>query len=126
MHLAVAVLANNASVGDDGLLYVSGGGWEHYTVRPEAPIVRGVFAGVLDFGEPDQPGRLLHFTVAQEGHDAGSSASMMIRSERQLAPFALPFSLAVAAEPPLVRFDVSDENGPLWSFDLPITVESRP
>ena len=122
MQMSAVVLANRAEVGPDGLLYVQGGGWEHFDV-PELPwTLDGYVAGIVTFdaGEIGQS-RLIRFSLSQAGQDLESSGSMTIKATRKRAPFVFRFTAVVSAEGEFV-VEISDEQGPAGQVDSMIVL----
>ena len=112
MIVPTSLLSNVAAVGQDGLLYVEGGGWE-FTQCPAFPwAVTGFVAGIVELSpdEIDTP-RIVKMSVRDHNdNDLGASGTFIVHSPRKMQPFALPFSIVVHG---LGAFhvDLSDDNG---------------
>lgn len=122
MHVPSTLLANMASVGNDGLLYINGGGWEHFTVVGPGPkTVQGYLAGLFDFEGDSETQRVVQLDVVdQDGVGLGALATLMVAATSRLMPFAIGFSIVLP--PAATKFTVrlSDDAGVFSSTDCDI------
>lgn len=109
--LSALLLADQATVSQGGLLNIAGGGWEHFTPALFPATVAGTAAGIVKFESAD--GGELEFRLSivdQDGLTMDASGSIVLRSERMLAPFALPF-MFVVRQPGSFAIHLSDDEG---------------
>jgi len=103
VQVEVLMTASSATV--EARLNVQGGGWEYYTPVTMPGTVGGHVAGIatLDAAELGRTPTLNIVITDADGHDMGSSASMIISGIRRgtapgvlvRVPFAVPFTVAV-------------------------------
>jgi hypothetical protein len=127
MELSAALTANNATLDDNGLLHIQGGGWEVFQVPGFPATVGGFVAGGVEFGA-DEIGSypVLRLTVVPEGQDAGSSGSMTLSAHRHRAAFFIPFTLATP-EPNMVNARLFDEHDTqLGELSFPVRAVETP
>ena len=123
MKVEVLLVANSAKT-EKGLLYVEGGGWEHYSAPFFPFTVRGALCGILTF-EPSEIGStpiVILDINDQLGQVEGSRASITVITDRPPAtpgvptriPFWLPFS-SVVTGPTVVSATLSQDGQVLGS-----------
>lgn len=131
MQVVAAMVANRAEVAN-GLLNVSGGGWDSFTVHSLPATIPGFLCGVIEV-QPEERGQQLVVHVEaldHEGHDAGSHASMVISTTLDDAPpwvtrlpFAMPFVFAASA-PGEFTLRMVDDDGPLCAVSFPLVLRA--
>ena len=134
MRLPVLMTANAATVADN-LLHIQGGAWEHYATPGFPAYIQGFLAGVVELEHHElQSSPTLRVSVADaDGHELGSSASMVINGYRPSVlsdntlrqPFALPFSVMMFAPGP-IRIRVEANGEPLGSVDFMVALLQAP
>jgi hypothetical protein len=121
MHIAAALLANAAGF-RDGLIDISGAGWEYYELHGDAGTISGQICGTLAFDREELPASYdveLVVTAGPGGRELATGA-MTLESHRLIVPFAMPFVGIVRANDSHITFALSDTNGPLVNITLPV------
>ena len=114
MHVEATLLANVARVDPDGLLYVEGGGWQHYPVLTLPATLDGHLAGIIALDESELGQlHLVGFAVSQGGKRLESPGSMIVSSARTVVPFAWRFTTIVHAEG-VIAVELSDDSGEVF------------
>jgi len=116
------LLANQAAVNVAGLLDVLGAAWETYPVAQLPATLDGHIAGVLDFGTSEGGEASIRMVVRDGGGaQLGAEASIVVRSARRLAPFALRFTCVVEATGPF-SVSIEDDDGALGRVDCEVVL----
>lgn len=118
MRIESLLVANAAEV-RDGLLYVSGAGWETFGLQIFPNEVRGYLTGIAVLDE-EEFGEMvaIQFSVSdQAGHVAGSAGSIITSGIRARTPgvpirfpFVIPF-VTVVTGPTIVDCVLSSSDG---------------
>lgn len=121
MELTAAMLANGAEIRDDGLLYVSGGGWEYFAPRSLPATISGAVAGLLELGPEDyELPPQVRLTIRAGSDEPVFIGSMAVISGRQSVPFAMSFTAVAESDDTLVFRLVDGEGRQLWEAHCPI------
>lgn len=121
MELTAAMLANAAEVRDDGLLYVSGGGWEYFAPSSLPATIAGAVAGLLELGPEDYdvPPQI-RLTIRAGSESPVFIGSMAVVSGRQSVPFAMAFTAVAESDDTLVFRLTAGDGRQLWEAHCPI------
>ena len=119
------LLANQAGVTPNGLLDITGGGWENYPVLSLPTTLDGYVVAILDFGKSEGGEAVVRMAVSDgTGDPLDAAASIMVRSERRLAPIALRFTCIIEQSGPFF-VELEDDDGVLGRVDCEVVVVTR-
>lgn len=117
MHAEIFTIATEAQV-EDGLLSMTGGGWEYCDVTAFPAQVDLVLAGIIVYA-PEDVGRNYVIDVSVTASDGRSGEFGTIRVTESAAaavvktPFAYPLSLTVAG-PVVLSLTATVQDGPTF------------